>query len=122
MEAMDDPSVLTKMSRGDLYVQMGRMRAMASSPAFSMTHRLQYMRLLADMAKVMRQTEIEEATADRRPTITIVLQGGETVEASAAPRVIEGTVLDTSPPEHHPIPNLNPLPHGLLPLPEVEDE
>jgi hypothetical protein len=51
-EAMEDPSVFEQVARGDLYVELARLRRLAASPNFPVTHRLEYTKMLSRMGKV----------------------------------------------------------------------
>lgn len=73
-EAMEDPSVFEQIARGDLYIEMARLRALAGSNAMSMSARLNYVDKLAKMGKVDKP-ESTSNPLDKMPSISIVLQG-----------------------------------------------
>ena len=70
LEALEDASVIEKMCRGDLYVLLGDMRVLSKSPSFTMSHRLQYMNLLAKLGNVTKPDQLQ-MNASNLPQITI---------------------------------------------------
>lgn len=75
-EAMDDPSVFEQIARGDLYVEMARLRRIAASPSFPAAHRLEYTKMLSRMGKVEKPEE--GVGAGTGFSITINLPSGQT--------------------------------------------
>lgn len=75
-EAMEDPSVFEQVARGDLYVEMARLRRIAASPSFPAAHRLEYTKMLSKMGKVEKPEE--GAGAGTGFSITINLPSGQT--------------------------------------------
>jgi hypothetical protein len=51
-EAMEDPGVFAQVARGDLYIQLQRLRELASSPNFPAAQRMEYAKFLARMGRV----------------------------------------------------------------------
>jgi hypothetical protein len=78
-EAMEDPSVFEQVARGDLYVEMARLRRIAASPSFPAAHRLEYTKMLSRMGKVEKPEE--GSSAGTGFSITINLPSGEQFKA-----------------------------------------
>lgn len=76
-EAMDDPSMFEQVARGDLYVEMARLRRLAASPNFPVAHRLEYTKMLSRMGKVEKPEET--GSAGTGFSITINLPSGQNV-------------------------------------------
>jgi hypothetical protein len=76
-EAMEDPSVFEQVARGDLYVEMGRLRRLAASPSFPVAHRLEYTKMLSKMGKVEKPEETGSAGSGF--SITINLPSGQNI-------------------------------------------
>ena len=88
-EAMEDPEVFAQIARGDLYVQLARMRQLAQSPNMAVGQRLDYVRFLARMGKV-EKPEVEQNAFSNVPAINIILPGsGQSTQIGTA-RVING--------------------------------
>ena len=51
---MEDPSVFEQVARGDLYVEMGRLRKIMANPNTPASVRLEYLKQLAQMGKVSK--------------------------------------------------------------------
>ena len=92
-EAMEDPAVFEQVARGDLYVEMGRLRRLAASPSFPVAHRLEYTKMLSKMGKVEKPEDT--GSAGTGFSITINLPSGQS-QTYAAPKDItpEQPVLD----------------------------
>jgi len=86
-EAMEDPEVFEQIARGDLYVQMHRMRALMQNPTVPMGQRMEYAKFLARMGKV-EKPEATQGAGDNLPVIQIVLpNSGQTTQVGG--QVIE---------------------------------
>jgi hypothetical protein len=55
-EAMEDPEVFAKVARGDLYIQLQRLRELANNPNFPAAQRMEYAKFLARMGRVEQPT------------------------------------------------------------------
>ena len=75
-EAMEDPSVFEQVARGDLYVEMARLRRIAASPSFPAAHRLEYTKMLSRMGKVEKPEEGSSAGTGFSITINLPNTGG----------------------------------------------
>lgn len=92
LHAMENPDVFAEIARGDLYVQMARMREQARNPEMPMTQRLEYMKTLAKMGKVENPGNADNPLASL-PVISIVFPGqGTSVQIGAAPARVEREV------------------------------
>lgn len=92
-EAMEDPSIFEQVARGDLYIQLHRLRQLAANPTMPTGQRLEYAKFLAKMGKVEQPERTNEDNRAALPAITIVLpnSGQSTSLAGDMSRVIEGT-------------------------------
>lgn len=82
-EAMEDPSVFEQIARGDLYVELTRLRRLANSNAMPINRRMEYAQFLAKMGKVDKP-EASENPLHGIPAINIYLPGtGQRVSAGA---------------------------------------
>lgn len=82
IEAMEDPRVFAEVARGDLYVQMARMRALL--PSLAASHQLEYTKFLAKLGKVDAPEPDQGAALSRVPMIQIDLGGGNRLSIGAA--------------------------------------
>jgi len=73
-EAMQDPAVFEMVARGDLYVELGRLRQLAANPNLAVSHRLEYAKFLSKMGKV-EKPEGDSNPFTHLPQINIVLPG-----------------------------------------------
>lgn len=73
-EAMEDPTVFEQVARGDLYIEMARLRELAGSNSMSMSARLSYVQMLSKMGKVDKPEQVQNPL-DKMPSINIILQG-----------------------------------------------
>jgi len=83
VDAMADPRVFEEVARGDLYVQLARMRRQA--PHYTPTQQLDYTKLLAKIGKVDTPAGDDANPLARMPMITIQMAGGAQVSLGAAP-------------------------------------
>lgn len=88
-EAMEDPAIFEQIARGDLYIEMARLRELAGSNSMSMSARLSYVQMLSKMGKVDKP-EAANNPLDKMPSINIILQNsgqttrlGSTYESKA---------------------------------------
>ncbi len=75
-EAMEDPSVFEQVARGDLYVEMARLRRIAASPTFPVAHRLEYTKMLSRMGKVEKPEATVQSGTGFSITINLSRRGG----------------------------------------------
>ena len=73
-EAMEDPSVFEQIARGDLYIELTRLRRLAASNAMPMKLRMEYAQMLSKMGKVERPVA-DNNPLDGVPAIHIHLPG-----------------------------------------------
>lgn len=73
-EAMEDASVFEQIARGDLYVELTRLRKLAASNAMPVKLRMEYAQMLSKMGKVERPVQ-EKNPLDGVPAINIYLPG-----------------------------------------------
>lgn len=85
IDAMENPDIFQEIARGDLYVQMAKLRIAAQDPRMTPAQRLEYARFLARMGKV-DQPERDNNSFSHLPLIEIDLGGGNSVKIGAAPR------------------------------------
>lgn len=87
LQAMEDPDAFAQLARGDLYVQMAKMRAVANNPETPFNHRLEYSKFLAKMGKV-EQPSTEESVLANIPMINIDLgdRGSVQIGPAAGPK------------------------------------
>lgn len=83
LEAMESPEIFAEVARGDLYVQMARMRALL--PTLSPTQQLDYTKFLAKLGKVDAPDREQASALSRVPMIHIDLGGGNRLSIGAAP-------------------------------------
>lgn len=91
-EAMEDPSIFEMVARGDLYVELGRLRQLAQNPSMPTTMRLEYVKFLSKMGKVDKPEGPPVSATANLPQINIILpNAGSTTSLSAGPkqRVLE---------------------------------
>ena len=91
-EAMEDPGVFELVARGDLYVELGRLRQLAQNPSMPTSMRLEYAKFLSRMGKVEKPEGPANAAHANLPQINIILpNAGSTTSLSAGPkqRVLE---------------------------------
>lgn len=74
LDAMDDPDVFAKIARGDLYVQLCRMREKMTHPKTSVNQMMDYAKFLAKMGKVEAPVDASGGFANV-PMISIVFPG-----------------------------------------------
>jgi hypothetical protein len=91
LEAIENPDVIRKTCLADYYVQLGMLRQLAASSAFTVSQRLEYMKLLARVGGIDRPS-LEQIQHASLPSINIVLPGlpDQSVE-------IQGRVLSSLP-------------------------
>jgi len=82
LEAMESPAVFSEIARGDLYVQMARMRAMAAGLTPSL--QMEYAKFLSKMGQVDQPAGSDGAAFSRVPAIHIDLGGGQSLSIGAA--------------------------------------
>lgn len=73
-EAMEDPSVFAQIARGDLYIELTRLRRLAASNAMPINRRMEYANMLARMGKV-EKPESQRNPLDAMPAINIYFPG-----------------------------------------------
>lgn len=73
-EAMEDASVFEQIARGDLYVELTRLRKLAASNAMPVKLRMEYAQMLSKMGKVERPAQ-DKNPLDGVPAINIYLPG-----------------------------------------------
>lgn len=73
-EAMEDPAVFAQIARGDLYIELTRLRRLAASNAMPINRRMEYAQMLAKMGQVERQQQTQNPL-DGVPAINIYLPG-----------------------------------------------
>lgn len=84
LKAMESPDDFAAVARGDLYVQMAKMRHLASNPELSFTARMDYVKFLAKMGRVDAPQADTNPLAGL-PSIQIVLpNSGNSVNVMAA--------------------------------------
>lgn len=82
-EAMEDPEVFAQVARGDLYVELVRLRQLAASNAMPFSGRMEYVKFLAKMGKVEKPEGSDNPLAGV-PQINIVFQkSGQTTTLGA---------------------------------------
>jgi hypothetical protein len=82
-EAMEDPSVFEQVARGDLYMELTRLRQLACSSSMAPSVRLDYARFLAKMGKV-EKPEAEGNPLAGMPQINIIFpSSGQTTTLGA---------------------------------------
>jgi len=89
LEAMEDPNVFSEVARGDLYVQMARMRSML--PTLSPSMQLDYTKFLAKIGKVDSPDKEQQNPLRNVPLIHIDLGEGRSVSLGAAEKDITPT-------------------------------
>lgn len=75
LDAMDDPDAFAAIARGDLYVQLARLRQRMSHPGVSTTQMMEYSKFLAKMGQVESADKGGGSMLDGVPMISIVLPG-----------------------------------------------
>ena len=85
LDAMENPDVFQEVARGDLYVQMAKLRTAAQDPRMTPAQRLEYARFLARMGKV-DQPDRENNPMANLPMIEIDLGSGQSVKIGSAAR------------------------------------
>lgn len=86
LEAMENPDIFAEIARGDLYVQMAKMRQQAVNPEMPLNQRMEYMKMLSKMGKVDSPDKGADNPLAGVPTINIVLPGsGASVQLGGAP-------------------------------------
>lgn len=89
IEALSDPQVIQKRARGDLYIQLGLMAKLSTSPKFTMGHRLQYMNLLSRLSAVINPEDALPG-AENLPKIVInMTQNADGAGATSQPKIPE---------------------------------
>jgi hypothetical protein len=94
LQAMENPEIFAEIARGDLYVQMARMREQARNPEMPVTQRMEYMKTLAKMGKVDNPSQADNPLASL-PVISIVFPGQGTSVQIGMPRPQEKIVNQT---------------------------
>jgi hypothetical protein len=87
LEAMESPEQFAALARGDLYVQMAKMRQAANNPELPMNQRLEYSKFLAKMGKVEAPQHSEDPLQGL-PLIKIDLgsHGSVSIGAASGPK------------------------------------
>jgi len=81
-EAMEDPVVFEQVARGDLYVELTRLRRLANSNAMPVKSRLEYAQFLSKMGKVDKPEPTDDPL-HRMPSISIIFPGaGQSTSAT----------------------------------------
>jgi hypothetical protein len=89
-EAMEDPAIFEQVARGDLYIEMGRLRKLMANPTTPASARLEYVKVLSRMGKV-EKPDPEQNPFANVPTIQIVLPNSH---QTTSLNVIEGRRVD----------------------------
>jgi len=92
IEAMERPEVFAELARGDLYVQMARLRQAANTSRFSVGQHLDYSRLLAKMGKVDTPDSDNMHPSAGLPMISITMADGSNVRLGGTPPPAEKDV------------------------------
>lgn len=74
MEAVEDPTVLSKTARADLYVELARMRQLSKDGRLTLRDRVSYAQTLHKLA-TLDQGPDEAALRERVPPINIIFSG-----------------------------------------------
>jgi hypothetical protein len=77
LDAMEDPNVFSEVARGDLYVQMARLRRISSS--FSPTLQMDYVKWLSKVGKVDTPAKDMENPLRNIPLIQIDMGNGQSL-------------------------------------------
>lgn len=82
LDAMANPDVFQEVARGDLYIQLARMRRHAIN--FSPGQQLEYSKLLAKLGKVAEPEKFADNPMSGVPMIKIEMGNGHSVSIGAA--------------------------------------